>query len=402
MQLGGNNTIGEVNFNGDTLWTKTYNSTNSFPFTKIISAGDSNFLILSGQTRILKINSIGDSLWFKPIANNATVRYYDIAVDSLRNIIAVGETFNMAPASYIVRLDSNGIEDTQFSNTYGTCNSGCTFSNIYIDTQGNYLVGGYDAPVLPPISLLIKISPNRNQLFSRTYNHTYESVRSVSDFINGKYIFTIEQARHTYDTTYIIEVSQAGSQPVYKKFVTKNKGWQGRIIKFHENAIYVCGQGAIRKDTINLMKLDTNYNVLWIKYLPGKESVIRDMKINNNNILLTGYYTDTNARKNIFFTRIDSLGLLTSIDKDANVKTSVEDKSKLVIYPNPLENFVSIKSTKYFKKFEIFNSFGTMIEEEDFRAKKSYKTKSPNNPGLYFIKIHYNDGTHGTIKVIRQ
>jgi hypothetical protein len=121
----------KLNQNGDTIWTKKYGPSGHFTGVKVLRELENGDLIAAGQTYvdslntslglIMKINSNGDSLWYRTFWNilseNATNTIFDIRQTPDMGFIASGY---IVPGSlpsdtghqdtWILKIDSNGCE----------------------------------------------------------------------------------------------------------------------------------------------------------------------------------------------------------------------------------------------------------------------------------------------------
>ncbi|MEA3497299.1 MAG: PKD domain-containing protein, partial [Bacteroidota bacterium] len=94
----------------------------------------------------------------------------------------------------------------------------------------------------------------------------------------------------------------------------------------------------------------------------------------------------------------DSLTKLAFINAKVNGITEVEN-STLLIYPNPSNGKVYIKSERKIKSINLYNSLGKLIlETQDLNA-KDYELKKQVK-GIYFLKIGLMDGSEIVEKVV--
>lgn len=113
----------KTNSNGDTIWTHFYGgASDGESFTSVQQTSDSGFIVLgdapdptltNGNLWILKINSIGDTLWTKSYGGNGNEMGYYINKTNDNGFIAVGQTNSFTPLSnsddiYLVKMDSTG------------------------------------------------------------------------------------------------------------------------------------------------------------------------------------------------------------------------------------------------------------------------------------------------------
>lgn len=86
--------------------------------------------------------------------------------------------------------------------------------------------------------------------------------------------------------------------------------------------------------------------------------------------------------------------------ENLNIKTF--EKDELTIYPNPTSDEIHFNQESFFSvtKFEIYSTLGKLVQsgkmESTFLSLKSYQN------GMYFIQIHFQDGSQKTFKIIKK
>jgi len=80
----------------------------------------------------------------------------------------------------------------------------------------------------------------------------------------------------------------------------------------------------------------------------------------------------------------------------------VSEIQNLQIYPNPVSNFINIKSNKEITKIEIFNSIGQSIISEKYYQNELMLNIGSLKQGIYLLKIYDKNGNTGVYKLIKE
>jgi hypothetical protein len=170
--------------NGDSLWTKEYNSSGQDGGYTVIETNDSGFILLGYSNgtpvykaiSLIKTNSNGDTLWTKTYSYPGSYAYGSSIVQTLdKGYVFAGSIDNKM---ILVRTDSIG--DTLWTRTYGNPNGNClqmkkTNVNSFI------LVGG---------SLVVSCDSTGNLLWSKSYTAQGSFIRSIDETDDGGYILS--------------------------------------------------------------------------------------------------------------------------------------------------------------------------------------------------------------------
>jgi hypothetical protein len=190
--------------NGDTLWTKIYGGTNDDDSYEIQLTTDGGFII-TGWTEsfgagdadvwLLKIDSLGDTLWTKTYGGTQKDVGASIKQTPDGGYIVTGLTFSFGAGLqdvYLIKTDSLG--DTLWTRTYGGADRDAATSVQLTSDKGYILAGGTRsyANISSYDAYLIKTDSLGDTLWTKTYGndgHTdfFESVKQTFD--NG-YIMT--------------------------------------------------------------------------------------------------------------------------------------------------------------------------------------------------------------------
>jgi len=111
---------------------------------------------------------------------------------------------------------------------------------------------------------------------------------------------------------------------------------------------------------------------------------------------------DITAR-GICWSQVTSPSISDKIECNANGMSENSNNNNLVkIFPNPSKDGVNIKSDKIISKVEIFNSQGQLIKTVNSQNKEISVSIDGVLRGIYFAKVHTNNGDMWTGKIIKE
>lgn len=173
-----------LNSSGDTIWTRRYGASSYDDANSIRLLSDGGF-ILGGQSNngsngfdqyLVRINSLGDTLW--------TRRMGSISTDNIESILVLSDGFLLAGGTnsattgddgYLVKTDTGGV--VVWAKVYGGSFPD-DFHTVFQTAGGNYVACGTTSssgPLQPNIWLL-KTNPSGDTLWSKTFggdNHDH-------------------------------------------------------------------------------------------------------------------------------------------------------------------------------------------------------------------------------------
>ncbi|MGA2915783.1 MAG: carbohydrate binding domain-containing protein [Sedimentisphaerales bacterium] len=163
---------------GTPVWTRTYNNPGSYTDYATAMAVDANSdIVVAGCSYtttgydgiIVKYTSSGNQLWAKAYNYSGTGDdiFYDVAVDSSRNIYAIGERNGDC---LIVKFTPDGnVAWTKIYN--GSANGYDSLYSLALDASGNVYACGESAGIgTDQDCLVLKYSSAGNLLWAKTYN----------------------------------------------------------------------------------------------------------------------------------------------------------------------------------------------------------------------------------------
>ena len=222
---------------GNTVWTKTYNRSGSYPDYAMAIAidADSNIVVagFSYNTTggydgiIVKYNSSGIQLWAKTYnySGSSNDRFYDVAADANGNIYAVGKTGNNG---LIVKYTPNG--SIAWTKTYnGPANGGDYFYKLAIDSNGNVYACGESTGIgTGQNCLTLKYSPSGTLLWAKTYNGSangWDLLEAIALDSAGN-VYVTGSVETATDSNYVtIKYSPAGNLLWTAFYTATATGW---------------------------------------------------------------------------------------------------------------------------------------------------------------------------------
>ncbi|HNF41997.1 MAG TPA: hypothetical protein PKI54_13805, partial [Bacteroidia bacterium] len=148
---GGEIYVIRTNAYGDTLWTRTYDKSTSDVAMSIQQTSDSNFIIAAitydttfykNNTYLIKIDSLGDTLWTKQHYSLDAIEIYSLQQTKDNGFVGVGTIFNGVPLHgylHLFKANSNG--DLEWTKQFGSP-PGALGTFVRQTKDGGYIISG--------------------------------------------------------------------------------------------------------------------------------------------------------------------------------------------------------------------------------------------------------------------
>jgi len=193
--------IVKTNASGDTIWTKTFEASESDISTSIQQTGDGGFII-SAITKsfgvgnydvwLIRTDSAGDTIWTKMYGGPDTDYANEVKQTDDNGFIIAGATrsfghVNNYNDAWLVKVNSIG--DTMWTKTFGSeLHDG--FHSVQQTLDGGYILAGYlGIDNFDTAVWLIRTDSSGDTLWTATFGGTlYDSGRSVEQTSDGGYI----------------------------------------------------------------------------------------------------------------------------------------------------------------------------------------------------------------------
>ncbi|MGB3479755.1 MAG: T9SS type A sorting domain-containing protein [bacterium] len=310
----------------DTLWTKKYGGSGDDWASSVQLTNDGGFIVVGGTSSfgadsvdlyLLKLNSSGDTLWTKQYGGSG----YDggLAIESTSDsgYIIVGCTSSYGQGDYdvwLIRINSMG--DTLWTKTFGGQNADLGYSVQQISDSGFIVVGLYDEGANQQV-FLIKTDINGDSLWTKKYGAAgYESGRSVQQIADGGFIITgtTRSFGSGENDIWLLKTDQYGDTTWTKTYggVDYDEGYDVRQTSDTGYIItgYTLSYGVGLRD-IWLVKTNSQGDTLWTRTYGGANydwgnSV---QQTTDGGFIIAGYTWSYGAgRADVFLVRTDTLG----------------------------------------------------------------------------------------------
>ncbi|MBK6839719.1 MAG: T9SS type A sorting domain-containing protein [Bacteroidetes bacterium] len=392
---------------GTLLWSKKFEGAgNDIPYT-VKETLDSGYVIC-GYTEsfghgnrdllVIKVNSIGDTVWTKVYGGsmNEVGRSIEQTVDS--GFIITGYGFGNSNGFYVLKLDPFG--NILWSKTY-LGNGNYDARKCLTTLDGGYIIAGTTSVTSINNIFLIKTDSFGDTLWSKTYGGAdYYWGESISQTTDSGFVVTgemLDSLGTTY-AFYLMKVDLQGNVRWNNTFNIVGGGVSNDVKCTTDEGFIICG-GAHILDTISdkiyFIKTDSTG-------LTGCHENFRAIESGNNQ-LSVGVILWNNSNANFFISNpaftTYSGGTQETI---CSFSTIIENKplGEFAIFPNPAHDIVTIQAISFanFYTVEIINSIGEVILERNIEL--TYSMDFSNFPkGIYFIRFTSNTRTE-TRKII--
>jgi hypothetical protein len=290
----------KINAGGDTLWTKTYGGAGEDLAAAIIGTQDGNYIIAGGTTKpgatsqdayLLKIKPNGDTIWTKTYGGANEEYAYAIAPTQDGNLIVLGYTWIPGEAGdsiYLLKIKPNG--DTLWTRTFSD-----PYFNIFSITpisDGNFIIAGntYSLNTASEDIYLLKITTTGDTLWTKTYGGmNYDYARAITPTPDGNFIvagYTYSYGNDVSDI-YLLKINAGGDTLWTKTYGDTNNRYADAIIPAPNGNFIVAGGSG---NDFYLVKIKSNGDKLWTKTY-GENGVysVNDVKqTSDGNFIVTG------------------------------------------------------------------------------------------------------------------
>jgi hypothetical protein len=190
----------KTDFNGDTLWTRTYDGTGGSEAVNSVQQTTDGGFILAGYTYFVgtqnrdvylwKTDSNGDTLWTRSYGGDGFDIAWSIDQTADGGYIVAGHTTSFAPGEeiWLLRIDANG--DTLWTGRYDHRDD-LIARHVMETRDGGFIVAGNTDPWGPGAdAYLMKTDADGNPSWSKTYdwNRDTDYGNSVRETSDGGYI----------------------------------------------------------------------------------------------------------------------------------------------------------------------------------------------------------------------
>lgn len=402
---------------GNELWTKTYGG-NAWDAPNDIKKTHDNCYVIVGKTSsygagasdafLMKIDSNGDSLWFKTYGGieDDGANSIDICADS--GFIICGSTCsysNVFSAVYLIKTNSNG--DTLWTSTYEEKDYN-NASSIITTHDGGFLLAGIAETGGAPGAdgLVIRTNSNGDTLWMKIYGGlSYDIFTSVCEDNNGNFLLcgtTYNLASGSYDA-YILKINSNGQELWSKTYGGFDVDNAGSIKYTNDNAFIIAGStesyGVGGKDVL-FLKIDQNGDTLWSKTFGGTSDDVAGCvrQTNDNGFIVSGYTKSCSANSDVYLIKTDASGF-SGFEKVISVKETLN------VFPNPSNGMFNVNIPENLKsnpQIEVYNMQGQRVFENQYYGISSeiIEVDIRNYPKGTYVMCIKNKFNSATSKVI--
>ena len=396
--------------NGNELWSKIYGE-NEWDAPFEIKKTHDNCYIIAGETSsygagasdafLMKIDSNGDSLWFKTYGGMQDDGATGVNVCNDNGFIVTGVTMSFGDGQsqiYLIRTDENG--DTLWTKKYGPSYANCFGYSVIQTINDGYIISGsfnYGNPKL----YIIKTNSLGDTVWTKKYEYNgMYSGSTIRETNDGNYIVlgTVVNMANVSDIR-LMEIDQIGDTIFTKDYGGIDNEVGGEVQLTNDNGFIITGltqsYGAGGKDVF-LIKTNENGGAQWTKTFGGAGddwggSV---QQTTDNGYIISGYTKSFGNNYDVYLIKTDANGESSGINENA-------DSNGLQIYPNPNKGTFGIQLQNLISEdlfIEIVNANGQLVYENHLNKANLPNIKivlSSCSKGLYVVKVQ----TENIIKV---
>ncbi len=418
---------------GDTAWTKTYNSTWSQWANDILETGDGYLLaggavISTGPAEsaiyLVKIDNQGDTLWTEKIGGTQDEYVEDIQPTFDGGYILCGYADEDYYACYnLVKTTVDG--ELSWSKKYG-CTSRVELraQSVQQTADSGYIMAGYADDYTygdgTGYMYLVKTDSIGDTLWTKKYDwSSYEIAYSVHELPEGGYIiggytssfgagasdFLLMKTDELGDSLWMRTYGGTADERAFSAQITADGGYA------LSGYTHTYGAGFF---DFYLLKTDSKGDTMWTRTYGGtNQEMANDMEqTTDGGYVLTGYTYSFGAgsRPNFYLVKTDASGLITSLSDP--IDQPVADFHLYQNYPNPFNPVTTIayvlnKTTDI--NLSIYDTEGRLVNTLiSSKQSPGYKTISWSgidnkgnkvSSGIYFCVLKGN-GFHESLKMI--
>jgi hypothetical protein len=385
---------------GDTLWTRTYGGIYTDSCFSMIQSADGGY-VLVGQTRsygvggagdvyIIKVDSLGDSLWAKAYGGIGHDTGKDIVETTDGGYLIGGTTASMGANGqmYLLRLNAQG--DTTWTRTYGGANfeSGTAVVETYdkccliAGHSRSFSPGGDDYNIY-----LVKTDTLGNTIWEKTFGNWGDnfcfSVIQTAD--SGFLVAGTNRYPQGYmDFTTITKTTSTGDS----LWAHQLSGERGSDVKQTSDYGYIITGGFADSANVDmhLLKTDSLGNTIWTRNHGGASFDTCDYGLaveqtNDGGYIIAGhtrFHPNTLDEIDIYVVKTDTSGSLSVTESN---QSGVTGSDILLVSPNPFVHFTKLNENEFESEcISVYDVTGRLIKTTpDVVIGRELK------PGIYFL-----------------
>lgn len=402
----------KVNSVGDTMWTKTFIDT--FPhfyanvIKYLIETSDTNYIVvgvIGSYGWIAKITPQQNILWNRVFSRDTIESYFFSIIETDdKNCFVGGYMGNMNTRydAWLVKISLDG--DTLWTKTFGKIEIDESIFDICKTQDNNYVLAGMTQEFSPPYyshAWLYKLNNSGDSIWMKDYKDSldYQEIHSVIPTVDEGYLFTgriaLVGSQHTKG--WFVKTDSSGeimwTKTMGDSFSNIFRSARQTNDKGYILAGHTYSYGAGYAD-IWLVKTDSLGDTVWMKTFGDSitgEGASDVQLTTDSGYILCGDYWEKSA----VLIKTDSFGNI-GVKETSNIKTQ---NAKIEISQNP---FIKLITLKYQLPVEtpvslnIYNASGTLVKtlvnEQKQPGIYSADFNAKGLPaGIYFAKFKAGD-----------
>ncbi len=337
---------------GDTQWTRTFGGSDDDVIYSMAQTSDGGY-ILAGWTGpydahdiyIVKVSATGDVQWTKTYGGARNDEANSVVQTSDGGYIVAGfsESFDEGAWGDVYLLKLNSLGDTVWTRTYGGIDVDIAYAMAQT-SDGGYILTGYTNSFPGGDIYLLKIAPTGDTLWTRTY--AGDVAYAIAQTSDGGYIIAGWIDYLDYDV-YIIKTTATGDTQWTKIYGGVDEEEAYSIAQTSDGgyilAGYTSSYGA-GDDDVFVLKLDSSGDTLWTRTFGGTECDCAQSvaQTTNGGYIIAGYTESFGAGgTDAFLVKTDSMGYA-AIDE---LPTSQPKNFTLNTFPNPFNSSCAIATS---------------------------------------------------------
>ncbi len=341
---------------GDTLWTKNYGGSGTDWGMSVQQTADGGYIVAgftnsfgdSLQIYLIKTDSLGDTLWTRKYGGPGNERGYCVRQTPDGGYIISGGSvwaWSLDPA-YLLKTDSLG--NVVWDRVYYAQTASVGMWVQQTSDGGYVMTGGYS--VTPDLgkAFLIKTDSLGNTLWAKDCDSSWVIIpHSVQETTDGGYIIVCYVA---WGGNRLIKTDSLGNVVWVRIYVGPNGGlraFSGQ--QTIDGGYVVTGEYMFWLDTLRtvfLLKTDSIGDTLWLReyrsLLPGANARGNSVKQTMDGGYIIAGLTDWIGGSNVYLIKTDQDGNVAGIEESSHTR-QVSVQPQLTVYPNPFKDRVDIR-----------------------------------------------------------
>lgn len=361
---------------GDTLWTRTYGGTGDDYAYSVQQTTDEGYIIAGytnsfgndEQVYLIKIDSLGDTLWTKNYGGASGDYGYSVQQTTDGGYIIAGRTYSFGNFEQVYLIKTNPVGDTLWTKTFGGTGMQRGWS-VKQTTDGGYIITGDDFSIENGKVYLIKTDSLADTLWTRHYGESLlgDGGASVQQTIDGGYIITgVALTMPHNHHVLLIKTDSLGNNPWSRTYGDESGGdySYGRSVRQTTGGNYIIAgktDGGDPYYQVYLIKTDTLGNLLWFQTYGGgnSEDGYCVQQTQDGGYIIAGVTNSFGDGYQVYVIKTDEYG-----------NTGIKDNSHTgclpyapfpLISPNPFSSFTTVIGHEK-ERFILYDTSGRRVD----------------------------------------